>query len=385
MLVLAASAVAQQYQIMRAEYGTGDRWADVTQKVRDKARGDMTFRMGKNTFDVDPAPGQRKMLRIFARDNRGQERTFEYRDGDVVDGAMFADWRDNNPGRNDTDEGQFRILHARYGIAGANVDVTQRLRELARQDRTFRMGNSTFGVDPAPGRAKMLRIFARDRDGQRRMFEYREGAVIDGAMFTGWGGGEWGRDPWDGNWGDNDDDDRPGRGGVRFGRDVMEIDFGGGPGGQPSPDAMCPAGSAAVGFHVQTGSKYNQTWLDCAEIRPDGTLESQYRSTSRTGAPGGQAIHDARCRPGSVLRGLKGRTGSSIDEASGVCSSARDIFNSYDSRRVELTNPIRRPDSGGSPAEAQCPSGSVMVGLRSRSGAWMDHLWILCSEVRRGY
>ena len=172
---------------------------------------------------------------------------------------------------------------------------------------------------------------------------------------------------------------------MRFGRDVMEIDFGGGPGGQPSPDAMCPAGSAAVGFHVQTGSKYNQAWLDCAEIRPDGTMEGQYRSTSRTGAPGGQAIHDARCRPGSVLRGLKGRTGSSIDEAIGVCSSARDIFNSYDSRRVELTNPIRRPDSGGSPAEAQCPSGSVMVGLRSRSGAWMDHLWILCSEVRRGY
>ena len=38
-----------------------------------------------------------------------------------------------------------------YGTARRHVDVTNRLKELARQDRAFRMGNSTFGIDPDPG------------------------------------------------------------------------------------------------------------------------------------------------------------------------------------------------------------------------------------------
>jgi hypothetical protein len=32
------------------------------------------------------------------------------------------------------------------------------------------------------------------------MFEYREGSTVDGARFTGWGGGNWGREPWRGGW-----------------------------------------------------------------------------------------------------------------------------------------------------------------------------------------
>src|SRR5260221_5358243 len=57
------------------------------------------------------------------------------------------------------DEGQFQILRARYGTANHFVDVTARLKELARQDVAFRMGNSTFGVDPDHGVVKTLRIY----------------------------------------------------------------------------------------------------------------------------------------------------------------------------------------------------------------------------------
>src|SRR6266481_1623335 len=71
-------------------------------------------------------------------------------------------------GNRNGDEGQYQILEARYGTAQRNVDVTQRLKELARRDVTFRMGNSTFGVDPDPGRVKTLRIYTRARDGQNR-------------------------------------------------------------------------------------------------------------------------------------------------------------------------------------------------------------------------
>jgi hypothetical protein len=107
------------------------------------------------------------------------------------------------------DQGQYVIISAQYGTAAHHVDVTARLRELARQDRTFRMGNSTFGTDPDPGHVKTLRIYTRGPGGQQRMFEYREGSTVDGAMFRGWGTGQWANEPWNGRW-EGDGDDRGG-------------------------------------------------------------------------------------------------------------------------------------------------------------------------------
>ena len=60
----------------------------------------------------------------------------------------------NGPG----DSGQYVILNAQYGTARRHVDVTPRLRELARQDSIVRMGNSTFCVDQDTGQVKTLRI-----------------------------------------------------------------------------------------------------------------------------------------------------------------------------------------------------------------------------------
>jgi len=87
---------------------------------------------------------------------------------------------------------QYQIQYADHGYGNERVDVTQRLRDLARTNTNFRMGNSTFGIDPSPGRTKTLRIHARGPNGQSRMFEYREGGVVNGAQFTGWSGGQWG-------------------------------------------------------------------------------------------------------------------------------------------------------------------------------------------------
>jgi hypothetical protein len=98
------------------------------------------------------------------------------------------------------DEGAYLILNAQYGTPNHHVDVTDRLRDLARRDRTFRMGNSTFGIDPDHGRIKFLRIYARGPDGQERMFEYREGSTVDGSQFRGWGRGNWGNEQWNGGW-----------------------------------------------------------------------------------------------------------------------------------------------------------------------------------------
>jgi hypothetical protein len=98
------------------------------------------------------------------------------------------------------DEGEYVILSAQYGTAEHHVDVTDRLRELARADRPFRMGNSTFGIDPDHGHIKSLRIYARGYRGEERMFEFREGSTVDGTQFRGWSRGDWGRGGWSGNW-----------------------------------------------------------------------------------------------------------------------------------------------------------------------------------------
>lgn len=205
---VAAYADEGEFLILGAQYGTEQHHVDVTQRLRDLARTDRPFRVGNEDFGVDPHPGVRKVLRIYARGPQGNERMFEYVEGSVVDGARFRGWRRGDwgnagwGGRWDADEGQYLILGAQYGTERHHVDVTQRLRELAREDITFRMGNSTFGVDPDYGHVKVLRIYARGPNGRERMFEYREGSVVDGAMFRGWGRGEWARDNdrWSGRW-----------------------------------------------------------------------------------------------------------------------------------------------------------------------------------------
>jgi hypothetical protein len=98
------------------------------------------------------------------------------------------------------DAGRYTILSAQYGTAERHVDVSDRLRDIARSDRSFRLDNRLMGVDPDRGRVKVLRIYARERDGDERMFEYREGQIIDGALFVGWSRGDWGRGGWSGRW-----------------------------------------------------------------------------------------------------------------------------------------------------------------------------------------
>jgi hypothetical protein len=208
--VLAAAQDAGRYLILNAQYGNERNHVDVTNRLRDLARRDRPFRVSDESMAVDPDRGHAKLLRVFARGPNGREQMFEFRDGSVFDGAQFrswggGDWGDENwsgswNGRTVNDAGQYLILTAQYGTEARHVDVSNQLRDLARQDRVFRLNYRTFGVDPAEGRSKTLRIFARDPNGQEQMFEYRDNSLIDGAIFTGWGGGQWGAGGWSGNW-----------------------------------------------------------------------------------------------------------------------------------------------------------------------------------------
>jgi hypothetical protein len=190
-LMLASTAAAQQFQILRAEYGYENRWVDVTSRLRELARANATFRVSNDLFGVDPIEGTVKTLRIYVRGPRGENRTFEYPERSTVDGSQFTGWREGNwgPIGGGFPGGEYQILRAEYGSGNRRVDVTRRLRELARADRTFHAGNDALEVDPAPGRVKTLRIYARGPRGDTRTFEYREGDIVDGSQFSDWNGG----------------------------------------------------------------------------------------------------------------------------------------------------------------------------------------------------
>lgn len=209
-----------EYRIQQALYGTNQRNVDVTQRLRDLAKRDQRFQLSNRTFGVDPHPGKVKTLRIMATGASGRMRTFEYTEGSWVDGGEFSGWSGGSwgqggfggsPGYHDGGEGEYRILRAHYGTAQNHIDVTQALRDLASRDRRFKLSNSTFGSDPDYGRVKSLRIYAKVPGGAPRIFEYVEGAWVDGAQFSGWSGGQWANSSdgnWDGGWGG----DRPGFG-----------------------------------------------------------------------------------------------------------------------------------------------------------------------------
>jgi hypothetical protein len=217
---LPAVADEGEYQILQARYGTASRNEDVTKRLKELARRDRSFTASNEIFRMDPAPEQLKVLRIFAKGRDGRVRTFEYAENAVVDGSVFTGWGSGNWGSGNSykggwnggggsaagDSGTYMILGARYGTYSRNEDVTARLKELARSDRSFRASNRTLRMDPAPEQVKVLRIFAKGPDGDLRTFEYAENAVVDGAMFTGWSGGNWGRGH-NGGWGE---DRRPG-------------------------------------------------------------------------------------------------------------------------------------------------------------------------------
>jgi hypothetical protein len=101
----------------------------------------------------------------------------------------------------------WQIARADYGFRNQRSDVTDILKDLIGRggvNGRVAVNNQTMGGDPAVGKGKSLRIFARNRRNEEREFNYNEGAFVEARMFNVR------RDEWDerpANHGDREQDE----------------------------------------------------------------------------------------------------------------------------------------------------------------------------------
>jgi len=195
---LTSPAAAQDdgWLLVRALYGFRDAQVDVTNLLRDLiARGGFDGRIpvSNETMGGDPAIGKDKTLHIIARNRRGEEREFNFREGAFIDAGMFVvppspppprdDFGDRDRDRgNDHDRDHDRdlsILRGYYGVQGRSVNVTDILRSRVREGRLFfDVNNQNLGGDPAIGADKVLIVIYRFR-GEEQATAVREGNRLE--------------------------------------------------------------------------------------------------------------------------------------------------------------------------------------------------------------
>ena len=186
--IFSASAPAQNgsgWQVMKADWGAGNRWMDVTNQVRRLLNGNGRVLVNNDTMGGDPAYGVIKTLRIRAQNSRGQTQQFTYREGDTIDARQF----NNNgppgnpgyrppPGPGYGNNGSLEIRRAYYGLNNQTNDVTQMLRSMVRNGSlVVQVNNNTMGGDPAVGADKVLTVIYRFQ-GREQTSTVKEGNVL---------------------------------------------------------------------------------------------------------------------------------------------------------------------------------------------------------------
>src|SRR6266481_2398339 len=80
----------------------------------------------------------------------------------------------------------WQIVRADYGSRNQRSDVTDILKDLIGRggvNGRVAVNNQTMGGDPAVGKDKSLRIFARNHRNEEREFNFNEGGFVDARMF----------------------------------------------------------------------------------------------------------------------------------------------------------------------------------------------------------
>jgi hypothetical protein len=159
----AVHAQSARWQLLRAEYGAEDHWADVTSRVASLIQGDsLNFTVTNDALGGDPAHGALKVLRLHVRDEQGRDQILTYHEKDTVTLSIF------NPGAG-YGQGQgagygagggLQILRADYGTQNHFSDVTARLNSQVQNGTlSLPITNDTMGGDPADDRKKTLNVW----------------------------------------------------------------------------------------------------------------------------------------------------------------------------------------------------------------------------------
>jgi len=197
LLTVAFSSFAQsrRWELLRAEYGSGGTWVDVTERVRALVNGDtLNMRVDNFTLGGDPTPGARKTLRLRVRDESRREQLLTYPEKESFSLNIRSSYA-GGPGNYDGppqsgysggagnyggpaqsgysgDAGNYggpaqsgygrglQILRADYGIDNRFANVASRLSSFIQGNSlSLRITNETMGGDPAEERPKVLNVW----------------------------------------------------------------------------------------------------------------------------------------------------------------------------------------------------------------------------------
>jgi hypothetical protein len=176
--LFSTSARAQNgggWQVVKADWGVGNRWMDVTNQVRRLLNGNGVIVVNNDNMGGDPAYGAYKTLRIQAT-NAGQFSNNGRPGGPGYPGN--PGFPPPNPGYPGGGNGSLQITRAYYGLNNRTMDVTQLLRGMVRNGTlAVPVNNNSMGGDPARGGDKVLTVIYRYQ-GQERTSTVKEGNLL---------------------------------------------------------------------------------------------------------------------------------------------------------------------------------------------------------------
>jgi membrane-bound inhibitor of C-type lysozyme len=145
--VLAATNTG--WEIIRADYGSGNNWVDVTDRVRSLVQDDsLNFTVDGNTLGASARRGRNRALRLQLQDSQGRSRQMTFRDSQQVNLQVLTTYQSN-----------LHINRAVYGSGNRTTDVTSRLNsQIQGGQLNILVNNQTMGGDPARSQAKTLTV-----------------------------------------------------------------------------------------------------------------------------------------------------------------------------------------------------------------------------------
>ncbi len=156
------------WEIVRADYGSGKAWMDVTERVRSLVEGDdLTFTVNSTTLGAPQRRGRNRWLRLQLKDSDGQSRQLTFRDNQRVRLQVF-----------NTYQSGLHINRAIYAYGNRSLDVTARLNsQIQGEQLHMQVTNQNMGGDPAPGEEKTLTV-NYVISGQNQQSVVREGDTL---------------------------------------------------------------------------------------------------------------------------------------------------------------------------------------------------------------